>query len=1134
MSDTLFPTVDLEPFGAVRPGYRLDALEVYNWGTFDGRVFRLELGGDNTLLTGDIGSGKSTLVDAVTTLLLPANKINYNKAAGADTRERSLRSYVLGHYKSERVESSGASRPVGLRDQRHYSVVLGVFTNEGHDAAVTLAQVFWMRDTSQGQPHRFFVTAERAMSVAADFADFGTEIGALKRRLRAGGAAVSDHFPEYGLRLRRLLGISSEQALDLLHQTISMKSVGNLTDFVRQHMLEGADSATRIDTLVSHFDDLTQAHDAVRRARDQLAQLEPLISMCDVHDALQAEMESGRLVREALPYRMAEHKLTMLDLEQRRVEADVAAAVDDEARAGERAAALRAERERLVLARDGAGGARVAELERLLLDEAGRRDERRHRFDGFSRLVTEATLPAVTDAASFARGTSLAAERRREAEQDVDGVVNRHTELAVEQNRVRAESTEVGGYLRSLRGRQSNIDQRSLEIRERLAEAVGIPETGLPFVGELVQVRPEHAAWQGAAERVLRGFALSVLVSAEHYDAASAWIDSHHLGGRLVYYRVSPRITREVPPLNPHQILADLLEVKPGPLAEWVQRELGRRADHVCAASLDELREHRRAVTVFGLVKSDGRHEKDDRFRIDDRTRWVLGWSNEDKVDALMAQAADIQRRLTGLDTEIEAVRGRDSELRDTIRALDKLSVYASWPDLDWHSSASAVTRLEEEKRRLEHGNQRLTALSVQIQRVDEELAAVVEAARGHTERGGELRRQLTENARARAATTLVIDSVGEPDLQRLRAAYSAVDLALGPMPALDECDRRERDQVSALTEQIEKLADRRKSVGERVVRAMQQFRQDWPAETGEMDADLVAAAEYRALRERIATDDLPRFEAEFKKQLNTNVINDIAGFHAWLDRTATQIRERIDTINDSLRAIEYNPGRLITLLVQPTTHQEIRSFRDELRACTDDALVDDDQYSEERFLRVKRIIERFRGREGQTDADRRWTHLVTDVRNWFVFAASERWRETGQEYEHYTDSDGKSGGQKEKLAYTILAASLAYQFRLEWGVARSKDFRFAVIDEAFGRGSDLSTRYALELFSKLGLQLLIVTPLQKVHVIEPYVHTVGFVENRSGERSRLQTLTIEDFRRRRERHAATTAAARGGDEGVE
>src|SRR5699024_3219749 len=144
----------------------------------------------------------------------------------------------------------------------------------------------------------------------------------------------------------------------------------------------------------------------------------------------------------------------------------------------------------------------------------------------------------------------------------------------------------------------------------------------------------------------------------------------------------------------------------------------------------------------------------------------------------------------------------------------------------------------------------------------------------------------------------------------------------------------------------------------------------------------------------------------------------------------------------------------------------------------TDDTLgADGDRYSEQRFADVQRIIERFRGREGHADADKAWTQRVTDVRNWFSFSASERSRDTDEEWEHYRDSDGKSGGQKEKLAYTILAASLAYQFGLKWGVDKSKDFRFAVIDEAFGRGSDASTRFALELFAKLRLQLLIVTP---------------------------------------------------------
>jgi uncharacterized protein YPO0396 len=224
-----------------------------------------------------------------------------------------------------------------------------------------------------------------------------------------------------------------------------------------------------------------------------------------------------------------------------------------------------------------------------------------------------------------------------------------------------------------------------------------------------------------------------------------------------------------------------------------------------------------------------------------------------------------------------------------------------------------------------------------------------------------------------------------------------------------------------------------------------------------------------------------------------------------------------------SLRQIDYNPGRYIVLEAQLTPDADVRDFQGELRACTEDVLTgsDEDQYSEAKFLQVKRIIERFRGREGMTDHDARWTSKVTDVRNWYLFAASERWREDDVEYEHYSDSGGKSGGQKEKLAYTVLAASLAYQFGLEWGETRSRSFRLVVIDEAFGRGSDESAQYGLELFSRLNLQLLIITPLQKIHIIEPFVSHVGFVHNEDGRASRLRNLSIEEYREEKARELA-------------
>ena len=89
-------------------------------------------------------------------------------------------------------------------------------------------------------------------------------------------------------------------------------------------------------------------------------------------------------------------------------------------------------------------------------------------------------------------------------------------------------------------------------------------------------------------------------------------------------------------------------------------------------------------------------------------------------------------------------------------------------------------------------------------------------------------------------------------------------------------------------------------------------------------------------------------------------------------NRQASVIDERVDRINDALGAVPYNPGRYIRLEKEPTTNQDVAQFRADLRNLTNDSLaVDGDQYSEQRFLDVKRIIERFRGRDGYAESDK-------------------------------------------------------------------------------------------------------------------------------------------------------------------
>jgi len=1103
-------------------GFRLQRLEVFNWGTFDGRVWTLQANGQNTLLTGDIGSGKSTLVDAVTTLLAPAHRVAYNKAAGAGNKERTLKSYVLGYYKSERNEVSGAARPVALRDHNDYSVILGVFHNAGYDQTVTLAQVFWTRD-AQGQPARFHVGAERELSIAGDFAGFGAEITALRKRLRGGGVEVFDSFPPYGAWFRRRFGIGNEQALDLFQQTVSMKSVGNLTGFVREHMLEPFDIAPRIDALIGHFDDLNRAHEAVLKAKQQLVLLTPLVANCDRHAQLAAANTELRSSREALRPYFAQLKLDML-------ETRISALREEQARQKIRIDSL-SEQQAMHTANAGElrrsiaenGGDRLDRLTEAIRIKGVERDARRQKAARYTALVEAIGGQACKDEPSFlAQGDEhrclLESTRNREA-----GLQNELNELAFELREGRVGHEALVAEIDSLKARRSNIPAEQVRMRMALCQALDLAEADMPYVGELIQVRADERDWEGAAERLLRNFGLSLLVPDTHYQQVADWVDRTHLRGRLVYFRVQLSMRGDVSALHPDSLVRKLAIKPDSPCYDWLERELARRFDVACCASNEQFRRETRAMTRAGQIKSPGgRHEKDDRHRIDDRRRYVLGWDNAEKIATLASEQRQLEAQLGELGSRIGKLQAEQTALKQRLDALAKLEEYRDYREVDWHSVATEIARLEEEKRQLETASDVLRRLTEQLGSLTAQLSEIEQ----------KLEKRKVERAKteqkcedAEVLRTQIRSLLEDPGVVVHRQRFGTLDelrpQALGEHRlTVESCDHREHDMREWLQKRIDAEDKRLKVLSEKIVRAMTEYKDAYKLETSEVDASVEAGFEYRAMLAGLEADDLPRFEARFKELLNENTIREVANFQSQLVRERETIRERIARINESLTQIDYNTGRYILLEDRFSPDAEIRDFQNELRSCTEGALTgsDDSQYSEAKFLQVKQIIDRFRGREGQSELDRRWTARVTDVRNWFVFAASERWREDDSEHEHYSDSGGKSGGQKEKLAYTILAASLAYQFGLEWGAVRSRSFRFVVIDEAFGRGSDESTQYGLRLFAQLNLQLLIVTPLQKIHVIEPFVHSVGFVHNPDGRASMLRNLSIEAYREEKAR----------------
>lgn len=1124
MTDALFSEVDLEPAGDDQlRGVRLLRLEVYNWGTFDQRIWTLVADGRNTLLTGDIGSGKSTLVDAITTLLLPAHRIAYNKAAGADVRERSLASYVRGDYKSERNEETGTSRPVALRGADKYSVLLGVFGNADFDTTVTLAQVFWFKP-GQNVPEKLYAVADRELHIDGDFTDFGSDPNALARRLRTAGVSVERSFAAYGSTFRRQLGIGSEQAMELFGQTVSMKAVDNLNDFVRQHMLEPVDVDGLLRSLIDHFDDLTRAHDAVLRARRQLEALTPLVADLDDHDRRAGQIAELTRQRAALPFFIASAKRTLLDDVLRSLQEDRQRVEHELQLAQNEHQGFQARLTEIAVQIAGHGGDRLGVIAAEIAAQEAERGRRQRSFERYNELLTQAELEPITALDQFGQTAARVREAGERVAEESARLSNEMTDHQVARREVDSRAREVRDELRSLEQRRTSIPARNIALRDRLCAEIGVSAERMPFAGELIKVADDQQEWEGAAERVLHSFALSLLVPDELYARVAAWIDDHHLNARVVYYRVPVSVAPRPDPDRPdgRKLLVDCLEINPdSPYRAWIAAELVRRAGFVCADSTRDFPRLRRAVTRAGQIKDADRHEKDDRSPIDDRSRYVLGWSNEQKIAALLERAKQINDRGNELSALITAVGQQQQAINARQIALARLREYDAAAALDWDACVRRISELTQERRAIEASSNLLATLTDQQRDTERQLTELGNKIKKLTEQSGSLQTRSDAAGEERdAVDELLADQEAYVVAEK---SFDALAARIGDLGDLRSADRAEAAVRDLITSEIDNHNGQLTRLERRILGQMSRFREAFPVEVQDLDDALASAGEYRELYQRVSRDDLPRFEGDFKQLLNQNTIRDIASFLGQLNKFEQLIKERIDRINDSLTSIDYNPGRYIRLVGDPTPNTDVRQFRADLLACTDNVIggSSDDQYSEAKFLQVKALVERFKGREGSADLDRAWTRRVTDVRNWFVFSASERWRADDTEHENYADSGGKSGGQKEKLAYTILAASLAYQFKLDWGAAKSKAFRFVVIDEAFGRGSEESTRYALRLFSKLGLQLLVVTPLQKIHVIEPHVSAVGYVDNPNGNYSRLRCLTIEEYRKLKDERAA-------------
>ena len=1095
-------------YGPIHVGqWRLARVELLNWGTFDGH-HRIDVARKGHLFTGASGSGKSSLLDAIATVLTPDKWLRFNSAAQESTArndDRSLVSYMRGAWSKEADENLDRAVSTYLRKGATWSGILLRFEND-RDAPVTLARLFHLRGSSVDKADLkdvcFIDRVDVGLLEFRDFVASGIDARRMQKAWPDAIVTTTGSHARFYSRLGRLLGISNPNALHLLHKTQSAKNLGSLDQLFRSFMLDEPPTFARAKTAVEQFGELNQAHQHVVELRRQVEHLQQLGKSIEAYESAAAEgAEADRLsdlidpFQDRLTLRLADDERGVLRSQQARAEEN--SRKTDAALAEAKELLRAAERRSMQL-----GGSDAAQMRERVSDAVTSAAATSMRWTRFTEELSGVDVAgAPQNGEEFAE---LLESSRRALDESTPAAAHDHEDNQ-QYFTAAGELSAIDRELGELRNRKSNLPAGLLRARTHLAKELGVAEAALPFAGELIEVLPEFAEWSGAIERVLFPLASALLVRDEYLPEVRRRVEARHLGARLVFEAV-PAIIGTPKAARTDRSLLHRIRVSDGPFHDWLQTRTAAEFDFACVDGPDELDDVDRGVTLGGQVKKSARrYEKNDRHPVNDRSEWILGADNDAKIELLLEQRRDAERRKAEAGSRLlQAQSERDAATRR--RTVLERVLSLDWTELD---RASADELVRSRRRQLE-------ALTTGNAKLEDAIAAERESREAHktadddAQETAVLLRQVNHTladvdalvtaleARAQGQRVVLADN----DATLLEARYRAVQRKI------------DRGNIGEVGRKVSDALHRESTVAQSLLRAAQSsfvsgaelFRMNWPAASGDLTATIEDRAGYRALLDGIVARGLPEHEANFLKLLRDKS-RDLIGHLASDIRDAPRlVEDRIHPVNASLGRSRFDVERFLRIEVKTRRTPEVVQFMADLKTVVDGAWSDEDlAAAERRFVVLNHIMKRLASSD---NADVAWKRRCLDTREHVTFMAHEV-DPAGRTVSVHDSSAGLSGGQRQKLVIFCLAAALRYQLASDEDELPS--YATIILDEAFDKADSRYTRMAMDVFVEFGFHMILATPEKLLQTIEPYVGGITSITNASRKDSRTAAVIYHE-----------------------
>lgn len=1110
-------------------GFKLDYMEVWNWGTFNDKVYRMNPHGNNSLLTGANASGKSTLIDALLALLVPLqNKRFYNQSSGAEKKgNRTDITYFFGNYGQQQEGESGASS-LKLRDKSARSVLLATFNNSD-GRVVTLFQI---RYYSGEELRTVYGMAHKHLTISQNFATFdsnGVWRKRMEKELNTGSSKRIVEFfngpKAYEEKMLLVFGMRSDKALTLFNQIVGVKVLNDLDSFIRDNMLEERDAEEKYKELRENFQNLMDAKTSIEKTKEQIRQLEPIDRLAEDVLLIEKSIKELQSEKDIISYwfavrtvKLCQEHLERCKSELRQLDDTIKANNAEKGRLDETKSNLE------VAINSDSVGQQIKDIEKEIQNLKERFEERKEKEEKYNTLIHKLELPQGVDSSTFQSNKATAQKQKVALQELLDNeLAERKRHLQNEKEDIEANIKSHINTIKYLSEHNNNISGRVAEIRDEIIQHIGATADEIPFIGELIRLKDDEREWESAIERILHNFALRLIVPEKYYRKVNEYVNNHNLRGRIVYQRYNyDAALREF--VNRHaqdNSLLNKIEFKPNAqYIDWIEDRLYSEFNYTCVDTLEDFNHiNEKAVTKEGLIKAKGgKHEKDDRPEISRREHYVLGWDNREKIAAIKKEYDNLCRQVTAKNKKIKELDNKRKETEERKETFSRLLDFEKFDDIDWQSYSIRINEKKEEKKQLESTNDRVKTLQEQLEKVKLRIKDIETQNQNISRKQGMLdkdKKDTEERCSKNSKALALMDSV---DVDEFENNHSELLLV-----GLEDIEARHKSLQNDIDDKIRKQqAEKSKKEDEAKSKIIKfknpteeittKFR-DWRSDVNSLPDSVEFISEYQNLLKKLNEEALPSFEKRFNKYLHETVINNIYTFRQFFKDWESLINKTINQLNSYLRDINFNvyPETYIQLESSKKRNVNINEFVQMLEKAIPNMREINSTIDGQRLHFEQHVLPLM-----QRLQDEKWRKEVMDVRARFSYKAVEHYKADDQKRNTYESMGQLSGGEKAQLTYTILGSAIAYQFGLTKHGCDSS-FRFIAIDEAFRAQDEDKARYLISLCKQLHLQLLVVTPSDNIHIVENDISYVHYVE-RKGNTSVLYNMPINQFKEERQK----------------